>query len=122
MNTCVISDLPPLNNSSSLRFFTILSSKEGALAKEEEEFNDEEEEIDEEEEEEEDDDDDETERRWMEDERITNATRIDVRELTDTLYDENTNEINLTTARSKSYVKKIQMQGGSSNQSTEERR
>ena len=135
MNTCVISDLPPLNNSSSLRFFTILASKEGALAKkktsssfsledveeveeEEEEFNDEEEEIDEEEEE--DDDDDETERRWMEDERITNATRIDVRELTDTLYDENTNEINLTTARSKSYLKKIQMQGGSSNQSTEE--
>ena len=56
----------------------------------------------------------------MEDERITNATRIDVRELTDTLYDENTNEINLTTARSKSYLKKIQMQGGSSNQSTEE--
>ena len=121
MNTCVISDLPPLNNSSSLRFFTILASKEGALAKkktsssfsledveeveeEEEEFNDEEEEIDEEGEEE--DDDDETERRWMEDERITNATRIDVRELTDTLYDENTNEINLTTARSKSYLKK----------------
>ena len=33
MNTCVISDLPPLNNSSSLRFFTILASKEGALAK-----------------------------------------------------------------------------------------
>ena len=33
MNTCVISDLPPLNNSSSLRFFTILASKEGALGK-----------------------------------------------------------------------------------------
>ena len=117
MNTCVISDLPPLNNSSSLRFFTILASKEGALAKKKHrrspwktwkrwkkrrrEFNDEEERDEEEEE-----DDDETERRWMGDERIMNATRIDVRELTDTLYDENTNEINLTTARSKSYLKK----------------
>ena len=52
MNTCVISDLPPLNNSSSLRFFTVLASKEGALAKKTSSFSLEDvEEVEEEEEE-----------------------------------------------------------------------
>jgi len=117
MNVSLLHDLPPLDDETNgacaerddWRFFTAVI-KSPLDDDEEEEEEEEEDEIFDGEFEDEDDDDEETERRWEKDARIKNSTRIDVCELIDELYDEN-REINLTTARSKSYVKKLMAEG-----------